>query len=484
VNTFSDVLKQTIANDFGIVKDEIVEFAKLSFFKNKEHRYHKGYKSFPYQEVDKYFGRSQFDVINNNLKLFDVLSYSFTDKLTKAIKPSSKLTQSFNKAIDQWLPDIDEEEHNHISKSGGILSRNTNSNNKKFKGNILQAVKVNVKALYMITKITPKNKKETRIKIQSAVMLDLAINNKKLPKGWISQQYVEHKTGRLYSVGVSLQNCCREVRYGALNKLFSYDLDNCHYSILAQKARNTHTPNINYYLANKNKVRNKLARDLNLPIDQVKQILISLIFGASLTEFKIGYAIADIAKTKDVYEKITSNNLVQGLYREVSKAGKELIKNHTVKTGRYAGKVTNAMGLICGDRESSKKLSHILQGYEVKALEIVTSITQNDTAALLHDGWVTYSKYDKRVFEQALKSKLSINLTVEFEIIECKFNHDDKSLVSLDTVDDKQDKNKLPCKLIERAESFTLPFPYLYKSTLHNNYLILPLPVLIKSNKH
>tara|TARA_R110001632_G_C11325044_1_gene415965 strand:+ start:266 stop:1552 length:1287 start_codon:yes stop_codon:yes gene_type:complete len=413
---FTQTLAKIIADDLGLSESKIVDFVVLSFFKNRKHKYYKGYQSYSFKELNKFFGRSNFDSINESAGLFVKLPYSYDEKFTRGLKPSDKLIECFNKAIDQWLPEVDNEEHESFSKSGGIASRAVTGNKSKFKSNVLQAVQVDIKALTNLVKKTPTSDREMRVKAQAAVMLDLALDKTHLPKKWISQRYTEHKTGRLYSDGVSLQNCCKEVRYSALNGLYSFDIDNCHYSILAQLTK-TPTPTVNHYLSNKKAVRAALSCELNLPVDKVKQILISLIFGASLSEFKKGNAIADICETEERYSQVLANEFIQSLYKEVSKAGGELIKANTLKTGRHSHKVKNIMGLICDERVSSKKLSHLLQGYEVKALEVVTSITKADTAALLHDGWVTYSSYDKATFEKAIFEQIGLRLSVEFEIV-------------------------------------------------------------------
>tara|TARA_R110002124_G_scaffold239415_2_gene404596 strand:+ start:38 stop:1504 length:1467 start_codon:yes stop_codon:yes gene_type:complete len=468
---FTDSLATVLADEFGIVESKIVDFVKLSFFKNRKHKYYKGYQSYHYKELSKYFGRSNFELINDSTGLFDALPYNYGEQYTRGLKPSTKLIECFNKTIDQWLPEVEEAEHESFSKSGGIASRGVTGNKSKFKSNILQAVQVDVKALANLVKITPTNEKEMRIKAQAAVMLDLALDKTHLPKKWISQRYTEHKTGRLYSDGVSLQNCCKEVRYSALNGLYSFDIDNCHYSILAQLTK-TPTPTVDHYISNKKAARTALSCELNLPVDKVKQILISLIFGASLSEFKKGNAIADICETEERYSQVLSNEFIRSLYNEVSKAGSELIKANTLKTGRHSHKVKNIMGLICDERVSSKKLSHLLQGYEVKALEVVTSITQTDTAALLHDGWVTYSNHDKGVFEKAIFEQTGLHLSVEFEIVKPTIEQPFNSAADLASNDVQEIEELISCKLIDRVE---LPCVYSLE-------LITPLvdPLLIK----
>lgn len=425
-STFKKSLRHNIENDFGIVSDKILDFVCRSMFSTRRHRLHNGYASHYCRVLDGYFGKRQFSFINKEIGLYDVIDAYYTQKLTRGLRPTTKLMKCFNRAVDQWLPDIDIAEHESRSKSGGVLSRNVNGNTSKFKSNILQTVQINVEALSQLIKITPINDREILVKAQAAVMLELALETKNgFPKGWISQRYTEHKTGRLYSDGVSLQNCCKEVRHSALNKLHSYDFDNCHYSILAQLTTKK-IPTIDYYLKHKNEVRERLSNELNLPIADVKQILISLIYGAKLGAYDITYAISKICKTKECYSMVKANLIIGGIHSEISSAAKEIVKNHTQRKGRFTGKVVNKMNLVCEDRTLNKKLSHILQGYEVAALEVVTSITKSDTAALLHDGWITYSRYNKTLFEDAVFAQIGIKLSVDYTPIECKYSSSSK----------------------------------------------------------
>ena len=431
--TFKESLRHNIGNDFGIVSDKILDFVCRSIFSTRRHRLHNGYASHYCRVLDVFFGKRQFSVINKELGLYDVIAADYTQKLTRGIRPTAKLMECINRAVDQYLPDVDIAEHEDISESGGVLSRNVTGSNSKFKSNIPQAVQINVEALSQLIKITPTDKRETLVKAQAAVMLDLALETKKgFPKSWISQRYTEHKTGRLYSGGVSLQNCCKEVRHSALNQLHSYDFDNCHFTILVQLTTKK-VPTIRYYVKHKDEVRESLSNDLNLPIADVKQILISLGYGAKLGAYDDTHAISKICKTEECYSLVKANVIISGIHSEISAAAKEIVKNHTSTKGRFAGKVVNKMGLVCDDRSINKKLSHILQGYEVAALEVVTDITKGDTAALLHDGWVTYSKYNKVIFERAVFEQLGIKLSVDYKPIECKYFNSSKSVTPTTT---------------------------------------------------
>lgn len=477
LKSFDAVLTKFITDDFGIVDAEIIGFVKRSFFKSREHNYYKGYSCYHYNYLDKIFGRSLFLPFNGRVGLFDVLPYSYHENFTRGIKASTRLINCFNRAIDYWLPIIDESEHEAFSKSGGIASLRSDGNKSTFKSNILQAVKVNTLALKKLAKADAISEKETRIKIQAALMLDLALKKNGLPKKWIPQRYVQHKTGRLYSDGLSLQNCCREVRFSALSGCYSYDFDNCHYSLLSQLTT-TKTPSIDFYLANKKEVRANLARELALPEQDVKQILISLIYGAGLPRtFNPKQAIPKICAHSEKYNKLLANSFISALHNEVKIAGGELVAKNTMQTGRHSGKVKNAMGLVSEETKESKKLSHVLQGYESAALEVVAFMTKTDTAALLHDGWITYSEHDKSAFEIAIFARLGVRLSIDFEIVKPKNGQFENSSVAVGNTDFSHFKVSNLCKLIDSnyfssvdlfSSSLNIPSSYLSEPTSYS----------------
>ena len=476
INPLSKELGVELGKQLGISDPAILAFIVKSPFKKRNHKAYKGYSSHSYRELDIVFGRSQFENINKILGLYHVLSYSKAEGLTRGLKPTSKLIQAFNNAIDETFSSTDDtiEIDNTQHKIGAVYSRKKDGNNCNFKSKILQAVKVNNNALRVLAKSKPITEKEQRIKFQAAVLLDLSLNtSQSIPKGYVVQRYVQQKTGRIYGINITLQNVCREVRHAALNKLFSYDINNCHYSILSQLTTNK-TPTIEHYLKNKSQVRNRLSTDLSMNIDDVKTILISIIYGARLGKYKPrkvlangeiikGKAISNLCKSEEVYNRAIKNKLIENLYLEVKEAGHKIIEESRAKCGKYAGKVVNAMGLVSLSVEKSKLLSHILQGYEVKALEAMISVTKTDTALLLHDGIVTYGRHNISTLEAAIKREAGLVLSIDCQPIECKNNDVDKSPTAHESKEVVRRIHPLPCKLIERelvpSSYFLFPIP-------------------------
>jgi len=452
---FKTAINSTLKDEFNITDPKVIKFIINVFYSGKNHRYYDGYKSYSYKQINRVFGKGEFLMINEMLGLFDVLPYSFGEKYTRGIKPSERLVRAFNDTIDTWLPEIDELEHEQFSKSGGIASRSIRNNTSKFKGNILQGVRVNTEALKALASIAPTTETDARIKAQAALMLSSALEDD-FPVGWIPQRYTEHKTGRLYSDGISLQNCCKEVRFAALDGLYSYDIDNCHYSILEQLTE-TPTPTVSYYLNNKKAMRANLSTELGLSIDKVKQILIALIYGAGLGTYHKDKAISRVCGNKETYQTLINNSTVNKLHKEVLAAGRELIGKSLVKKGKHAGKPINAMGLVSHDKAQNKQLSHLLQGYEVKALEAITGITKLDTAALIHDGWVTYNKHNKAVFENAILEATGLKLNVDYSPIKCRIFTATKMATAQTNKGFGASHKKELGQLIERATSLKFP---------------------------
>jgi hypothetical protein len=72
--------------------------------------------------------------------------------------------------------------------------------------------------------------------------------------GYVLHRYCEIESGRVYAVTKpNLQNCYRVLREVAMAGLYDIDIENCHYSILAQMAASHgyQCTEINDYLANK-----------------------------------------------------------------------------------------------------------------------------------------------------------------------------------------------------------------------------------------
>ena len=102
--------------------------------------------------------------------------------------------------------------------------------------------------------------------------------------GFVPHRYHESEAGRLYAIGESLQTIPREIRKAALHGLYEWDFSNCHFAIFYQMAARygCQCREIQYYLQNKPQVRQEIAERAQIRIEESKQALIALMYGAKI----------------------------------------------------------------------------------------------------------------------------------------------------------------------------------------------------------
>ena len=225
----------------------------------------------------------------------------------------------------------------------------------------------------------------------------------------IPMRYEETKNGRLYALSdINLQNAPRIVRKAALAGCFDIDLANCHYAIVFNLSDKLGVmlKAIQYYLDNKTAVRNAIAKDLDLTVDDVKTALLSMIFGASFREnafISIDDRDKPTAMSKLLGEKMAAfkkHPLVKGLVTDIKKGANAILDYYENRTKR--GFIVNAFGSEMSMKDSRTKtgrrklsyirkaLSFLLQGQERVILDIVIRNLDGTKILLLqHDG-LTY----------------------------------------------------------------------------------------------
>ena len=257
--------------------------------------------------------------------------------------------------------------------------------------------------------------------------------NNNLKKGYIPQIYKESTSGRLTGKGFHLLNIKKKLRFIFFGEmgLYDYDMSNCHYSLFSNLSRlnGYKTDRIDYYLDNKSEIRQMLSDDLELSLKQVKDGLISLIYGCSIIRGNISTtcSLYDKFKSLVVLKEFSEHKVIKGLISDI-KHGTKIVTNNidVTKKNRYGVRIKNVIGssmnlyndkgrLIQGwDR---KLLSHILTGWEVKIMEFINSIIDDKMISLSYDGWVgeeiDTDYIENRIFEEFdFKIKISTELVV------------------------------------------------------------------------
>lgn len=190
--------------------------------------------------------------------------------------------------------------------------------------------------------------------------------------GMLPMRYREVESGRLYAMDLNLQNCPSEVRRAALDGCWDYDIENCHFTLLKQMAARigVSCPQIDEYLANKQPIREALAKRLGVGVERIKTVMVAIMYGARLQVYhdKDGKATTAIYDNlgQEKGEQFIQVPLVQALSQEVRAVGAKVLAAADVRSGS----LINAAG--CGirrNRPKDRQLAHLLQGAEAKILK-------------------------------------------------------------------------------------------------------------------
>ena len=253
-------------------------------------------------------------------------------------------------------------------------------------------------------------------RLSDTVLKVLRISNASLAgPGNIPQVYAIAPTGRLYARGLNLQNASSLVKDAALHGLWEYDFANCHFSIVAQMAKNQGTPCplIEHYLANKNMVRRDIAASAEITVDQCKRCLLALLYGAKTSSW-VKSAIPSILG-EDAARRLYDLPRFQALSAELDVARRAVLSNWP-KTAN--GSLTNISGkAIRGGASAARKLAHLAQGVEAGALKAIVRIHADDIVLLQHDGFVARRRLDCASLERAVMEATGYLLQMEEEQI-------------------------------------------------------------------
>lgn len=232
--------------------------------------------------------------------------------------------------------------------------------------------------------------------------------------GTLAHRYTESPSGRLYAEGINLQNSSKLVRQAAMHGCYDYDIENCHYDILYQMAQRVGVQcgHVQHYLDNKSKVRQQLADELHIPARDIKQALISLVYGASMSDDPKRRLpkLLGMEKALALYEQ----PLFKGLAEDVAAARSAILKAHPP----VRQKLANIVGLRIDVRRTSElqQLAHLIQGVESKALEAACRSAETQfpgcVVLLQHDGFTATKKLDTGLIEQAILGATGFALKV------------------------------------------------------------------------
>ena len=248
--------------------------------------------------------------------------------------------------------------------------------------------------------------------------------------GNVLHRYVESPSGRLYAEGGgSLQNAPKEIRKAALVGLWDYDVENCHFAIMAQMAKRAgeHCDAIEHYMAHKKPIRAEIAKAVGISIDDTKTCLLALMYGARTTAWDEN-AIPETIGV-EAARRLYALPLFANISDDVKRAGKAILKQH--EPNRQGGLV-NAFGksIDTKSREkqknkpakkaptASQKLAHLVQGVEALALWTCIERHPGEIVLVQHDGFTAIKQLDKAELERAITAATGYVLKLEEELVQ------------------------------------------------------------------
>lgn len=439
---------------FGEVSDEdrrhLVMLLCSAFKQGKySHHIYADCISYSCRVRDKHFGRGGFYRINDKLNLFRIEDWYLVGSHTKGygLTPEALYLLESLPLRTTELMDTDGVKMK-IPARDAILQRDANGNNRKGTGQLSAIVPVQIDTMIALLeeargwrwhfkdRCAPPAGRRLEPRLMSMaddrqrldwltsyliVPLSLTIlraDTAVLPKGQMEIQYLESTAGRLYAVGGIMQNAPKEVRNAAFAGCFDYDVKNCHYDIVRQLAARIgmETPAIEDYLARKSEVRHQIAADIGVSIKQIKEALISIIYGATMrcnSFYQNGREVQPAIVRmmgKGKAAALFKHPAYLALHQEVKRVRKPILD----KAPKNRDKIISPFGKGISTKESAEsRLAHVVQGVEALILDCVIRHHHQNLRLLMHDGFISAVRLDTLQLAATIQNETGFTVSLE-----------------------------------------------------------------------
>lgn len=250
---------------------------------------------------------------------------------------------------------------------------------------------------------------------------------------YINERWEQADCGRIYGKGYSLQHMPKEVRHAALGVCHKYDFKASAFALMAGLAHEI-DPSLLIgamldYIKNRQKIRQRIAKQLNINESLVKQIFTAIGFGADLKNNQhnvIRRALAKAARQqqqidgtewleKDVYNglgetefhRLIANPTFRYIYEEFQAINTTIlayIESDDFEIGEYA---YSAIDPKTGKKRNSRqKLAWIYQALESHAMEAFVELAEQKPLLTTHD--CLY-------FKHKLSSEKTVDITLQLQ---------------------------------------------------------------------
>ena len=478
-NTFTpELLVKQLAKDVPGFKSETPQVqAALAYIvwrgatERRRHTVHDGYMSFHHKELAQQFG-GKFKAINTRLKFIEIKTNEQGREVWR-FDTKGSAADTFTKAY-RFSPVVEASREAFLAKRVTRLSKLLDASGKVIRkpdsavasldtkglpttrwrvannGDRLTRVPVDIPTLRKFHQKYSKDADECRrtgqaprdllttspslealltLRDKTAQVIHMA-HKEVAGLGNVLHRYVESSSGRLYADGVgSLQNAPKEIRKAALVGLWDYDVENCHFAIMAQMAKRAgeHCDAIEHYMAHKKPIRAEIAQAVGISIDDTKTCLLALMYGARTTTWH-ETAIPETIGV-DAARRLYALPLFANIANDVKRAGKAILAQHPVNR---QGGLVNAFGKSIDTKsrekqkdkpakkapKASQKLAHLVQGVEALALWTCIERHPGEIVLLQHDGFTAIKQLNKAELEQAIQTATGYALALEEKLVQ------------------------------------------------------------------
>jgi len=446
LDSFLRKLRREIKGFRRLDKDIQHHFGKLIWEFDEKHLQHSKYKghiSIDYQTLYGKFGR-KFLALNDKLDIFDITEWSKERGYTKGykLKPHiKKILKSYLSRESKRIDKLVSSDGNYLrTPPKAVASKDTKGvTRSQWKTNKFRTlVPVDIETLKQVKKefrrfqriyetgtwnedlFFTSNRPDQIYHRIDVINKILKLANTDLGKGSVIHRYFECKTGRLYAKNINLQTAPKLIKQAALHGLWEYDFQNCHYAIFKQLANriSIECPVVDSYLHHKTMMRNQIAKDIGISLDDIKACLIAIIYGANSFEWEDAKIPKLIGLNKS--KQLIKHSWYKAIFDEVNQVRPEII-NQWDNKGRST--YMNAAGKRIKKSEPQKKiLAHLVQGIEAWLLDIVLSKHQENIVLLQHDGFASVSRLSTADIKKLLKEKTGFNMPLKEDEIQLEEN--------------------------------------------------------------
>lgn len=308
-----------------------------------------------------------------------------------------------------------------------IISRDRKDNHRKSKAQLeTSIVEIDYPALLKLRQTLTNTEDFSKL-----CALDSLIHQSTLEgygRGYLVQQYRECPHGRLMGIadGIHLQQMPSWLRNAALHGQFSYDIETCHLTLLYEIARlyGTRLRSIETAIFEKQKFRNDLGIRHGRTYEEIKQAIQAVSYGAvlSISDFcafrkeifpnsRKGPCSKKEMTDTELQEFLDDSEIV-ALAKDVKSAHNIVLTNRRISRG----KTRNCIGKYCAGGPRTL-VSHILLGYEARALDIAIEHTKGNLSLLLHDGFVSPIEIDSQQIVKRFEKETGLKIKYEQECL-------------------------------------------------------------------